>query len=256
MRTFKLTLAYDGTHYAGWQSQVDQPTVQAALEAVLERITGQSIRTIASGRTDAGVHALGQVVGFQTDTHLSDEVLLRAIRAYLPADIALKSLEPVPSEFHAIRNAVSKRYRYLIAEGPTHSLFERQYVWQYPTALDLLSMSQAANTLLGEHDFASFASSGSDRKTTVRTVLDLSVKRQAKSTLHVDQTAEHLIIEVEANGFLYNMVRNIVGTLVEVGRGAQPVSWVAEVLERQDRRAAGPTAPPHGLYLVQVNYPD
>lgn len=254
MRTFKLTLAYDGTDYAGWQTQVDQSTVQSALEAVLERITGESIRTIASGRTDAGVHALGQVVCFQSATRLTEEVLLRAIRAYLPPDVAVKSLEPAVDGFHAIRHAVSKRYRYVIADSSHKSVFERQYVWQYPVALDLLSMSQAATALLGEHDFASFASSGSERKTTVRNVHHLTVERRVTMTFAGDAQREHLVIEVEANGFLYNMVRNIVGTLVEVGRGVQPVSWVAEVLEKRDRRAAGPTAPAHGLYLVQVNY--
>jgi tRNA pseudouridine38-40 synthase len=254
MRTFKLTLSYDGTNYAGWQSQVDQPTVQDALEAVLARVTGESIRTVASGRTDAGVHALGQVVSFQSDTHLSDEVLLRAIRAYLPADIAAKSLEPAADGFHAIRQAVRKRYRYLIIDGPKKSIFERQFAWLYPVALDVARMSQAASALEGEHDFASFASTGSDRKTTVRNVHELTLQRQTCATLFHDEEVDHLVVEIEANGFLYNMVRNIVGTLVEVGRGVQPVSWVAEVLEKRDRRAAGPTAPAHGLYLVQVNY--
>ena len=171
MRTFKLTLSYDGTNYAGWQSQLDRPTVQSALEAVLARVTGEQIRTIASGRTDAGVHALGQVVGFSSETHLSEEVLVRAIQAYLPADIALNSLALAPDDFHAIRDAVRKRYRYLIAEGPTHSVFGRQYEWQFPTPLNREAMSESAEYLIGEHDFASFASSGSERKSTVRTIL-------------------------------------------------------------------------------------
>jgi tRNA pseudouridine38-40 synthase len=244
MRTFKLMLSYDGTNYAGWQSQVDQPTVQGALEAVLLRITGEPVRTTASGRTDAGVHALAQVVSFQSETHLSEEVLLRAIRAYLPTDVAAASLELAADNFHAIRSAVRKRYRYLLAEGPEHSVFRRHYEWAYPSELDVSAMTEAAALLVGEHDFASFASSGSERKSSVRTIYELSVVRDGKQVR----------IEVEANGFLYNMVRNIVGTLVEVGRGAQRPEWVAGVLSKQDRRAAGPTAPPQGLCLVRVDY--
>ena len=144
MPTFKLTLAYDGTNYAGWQSQANQPTLQDALEAVLQRILGESIRTVASGRTDAGVHALGQVVGFQSSTQLPADVMLRAIRAYLPADIVAVALERAPEDFHAIRDAVRKRYRYVVADGGLPSPFERSYAWRHPTRLDAEAMARAA----------------------------------------------------------------------------------------------------------------
>jgi tRNA pseudouridine38-40 synthase len=245
MRTIKLTLAYDGTGYAGWQVQSDRPTVQSTLEAAIEKITGQRSRTIASGRTDAGVHALGQVVGFRTDTHLSPEVLARALNAELPRDIAVLEAAEVAEGFHPIRDVVRKRYRYVLHDGPVRDVFRRAYCWHYCGGrLDADAMHRAAQTLLGQHDFSSFETAGAERGTSVRTVSDIFARR----------SGDWITVEVEADGFLYNMVRAIVGTLVEVGRGARPESWVGEVLEAADRSAAGPTAPPQGLFLVQVDY--
>jgi tRNA pseudouridine38-40 synthase len=253
-----LTLAYDGTHYAGWQWQPQLATVQGALEKAIQRVVANPVRVVASGRTDAGVHALGQVAQFSCDTQLPTEVLQRAIAAYLPLDVVLLGLSEVPPEFHAIRDARRKRYRYLIVDNQPIGPFERLYAWQLRTALSDENMTRAAATLIGKHDFASFESSGSERASTVRTVLELSVARtehwRLLSPRPVGQGGELLSIEIEADGFLYNMVRNIVGTLVEVGRGAKPVEWVAEVLLAKNRQAAGPTAPPHGLFLVRVDY--
>jgi len=248
MRTIRLTVAYDGTDYAGWQAQPGANTVQAAFEKAIEKVTGRPARAIASGRTDAGVHALAQVVGFQTDCPLSVDVLRRALNAELPRDVAVLEATEDHEGFHPIRDAVRKRYRYVIHDGPVRDVFERRYCWQCRHPPDAEAMQRASKSLLGKHDFASFQSSGSQRQGTVRTVHDLDVRRGQGGQSHV------ITVEVEADGFLYNMVRAIVGTLVEVGRGARDESWVAEVLAARDRAAAGPNAPPQGLFLVHVDY--
>jgi tRNA pseudouridine38-40 synthase len=249
MRTLKTLLAYDGTDYAGWQVQPGRKTVQGALEAAIKKITGEAVRVLASGRTDAGVHALGQVVGFRTRSHLEPEVLRRALNAELPADVAVLDLAVTGDGFHAIRDAVRKRYRYVIHDGSIRNVFLRRYCWQYRGGrLDVEAMSRAAECLVGRHDFASFQTSGAERSTTVRTVHQLVIRRGRAGE------QDQIRCEVEADGFLYNMVRAIVGTLVEVGRGAKPQSWPAAVLRAADRRVAGPTAPPEGLFLVSVDY--
>jgi tRNA pseudouridine38-40 synthase len=278
MRTLKLTIAYDGTAYAGWQLQPGKPTIQGTLENAVAKVTGRRMSILASGRTDAGVHALGQVVGFRTESTLSPEVLRRAVNANLPHDIAVLDAAEAPEGFHPIRDAVRKRYRYTIHDGPVRNVFLRHFAWHYVFGrLDADAMRRAAAALLGTHDFSSFETSGAERKTSVRTIFDLSVERaragqggeerlgirdcgfgiQDESDAADGKTAasqDFLTIEVEANGFLYNMVRAIVGTLVEVGRGSRPEAWPGEVLVAQDRRLAGPTAPPQGLCLVKVEY--
>jgi len=248
MHTIKLTLAYDGTAYAGWQVQPREKTVQQVLEKAIEKVTGEQVRVLASGRTDAGVHALGQVVGFRTKTALSPDVLRRALNAELPHDVAVLATAGAPEDFHPIRDAVRKRYRYVIHDGPVRDVFRLRYSWKYKTRLDDAAMARAARALLGKHDFSSFETSGAERNDSIRTVYDVSLERGRGG--HADL----ITFEIEADGFLYNMVRAIVGTLVEVGRGAQDVSWVAHVLAAADRPAAGPTAPPQGLYLVAVDY--
>lgn len=250
MRCLKLTIAYDGTSYAGWQVQPGQTTIQSTLEAAWEKVTGERLRATASGRTDAGVHAVGQVVGISTDSELSCDRVLRALNGNTPFDIVVRSVEEAWDGFHAIRDAIGKRYRYVIQDGPLRDVFARRYAWHVvPRPLDVGAMQAAARLLLGEHDFASFEASGSDRATSVRNVYDLQLLRT-----NVDGF-DRLVLEIEADGFLYNMVRNIVGTLVEVGRGARRPEWVGDVLRARDRRAAGPTAPPHGLFLLRVDYP-
>jgi len=249
MRSIKLTLAYDGTAYAGWQVQPGRKTVQGVLEAALEQVTGQSIRVVASGRTDAGVHALGQVASFQTKSRLAADVFARAMNAELPHDVAVLAAVDVPEGFHALRDAVRKRYRYVIHDGPVRDVFRRHYCWQHHGRLDAEAMDRAARLLLGRHDYSSFQSSGAERQTSVRTIHEIAVWRGQGGDAHV------ITLEVEADGFLYNMVRAIVGTLVEVGRGARSESWVGEVLAAADRGAAGPNAPPQGLFLVRVDYP-
>ena len=248
MRTLRLTLAYDGTDYAGWQVQPDQLTVQEVVERAIEKITGVPARILASGRTDAGVHALGQVASFRTDSRLTTDVLRRALNGELPPDVAVLEVAEVSEAFHPIRNAARKRYRYTIHDGPVRDVFGRRYAWHYRRHLDADSMHRAAGELLGSHDFAAFQTAGAPRQSTVRTIFDISVRRGrgVKSDL--------ITLEVEGDGFLYNMVRTIVGTLVEVGRGVQPEKWVSEVLASADRRQAGLTAPPQGLFLLWVTY--
>ncbi len=256
MRTFRLTLAYDGTRYAGWQSQAGQLTLQDTLEQAIQRITRETIRVVASGRTDAGVHALGQVVSFQLETQLEPRVLQKALNAELPDDMAVLDAALVADDFHAIWRAVRKRYRYLLHDGRIRDVFARQYAWHLFTPLDEGAMHRAAQGLVGTHDFKSFETSGSPRGTSVRTVHELSVVRLESPPHPVfPVTPGRLIaIEVEADGFLYNMVRSIVGTLIQVGQGRQAESWPAEVMAACDRRAAGRTAPANGLFLVRVDY--
>lgn len=249
MRYLKLTLSYDGTGFFGWQSQPGRPTIQAAIEKALSQITGEEISAIASGRTDAGVHALGQVVSVRTSSPMPCDILQRALANNVPDNIGVLEIRDAPEGFHAIRDAVSKRYRYLIDDGAVGDVFARRYAWRIPRRLDDRVMHEAAQALLGKHDFSSFEAAGAERLSSVRTISAISVERRA------EQGGERVVFEVEADGFLYHMVRNIVGVLVKVGRGRQDASWPAAVLAAKSRTAAANTAPAQGLFLVDVRYP-
>ena len=248
MRTLKITIAYDGTDFEGWQSQPSGKTVQQAVERGWEKLTAETVRVTSSGRTDAGVHALGQVISCTTNCQLPTDIIRRALDANLSRDIVVLDVQEADPGFHAIRDAISKRYRYVLQDGQHLDVFARRYCWFVPGKLHDAAMHRAAQAMRGTHDFSSFQTSGSERASTVRTVTDFSVERRTA------ELAEKIVIEVAADGFLYNMVRTMVGTLVEVGRGARPESWVTEVLEARDRRQAGMTAPPQGLFLVEVDY--
>ena len=250
MSTFKLTLAYDGSEFAGWQWQPAKRTLQGELEAALERITGQPTRCTASGRTDAGVHALGQVVSFSSTTKLTPSAITKALNAELPEDMLVFEVQPAADNFHALKDATSKRYRYVIEDGRLRDLYARKYLWHIHHRLDVAAMQAAAAPLLGRHDFKSYQTTGSSRLTTIRTILDLTVERKAA------ELTDRIVVEVAADGFLYNMVRNIVGTLVAVGKGKQPIDWPEKVLHLRDRKQAGMTAPAQGLFLVSVEYAD
>jgi tRNA pseudouridine38-40 synthase len=247
-RHLKLTLAYDGTAYHGWQVQLQQPTIQLALETAWHAVTGETRRITASGRTDSGVHAWGQVASLETASVLDCTTLRKALDARTPHDIAVLAVDEAPAGFHAIRDCTSKRYRYVLQDGPVPNLFLRWYAWRVREMLDHWAMHRAAQQLLGKHDFSSFEASGSERATSVRTIRDIQVGRISSEPTGL------LHFEVEADGFLYNMVRNLIGSLVEVGQGKRPESWLSEVLAAQDRRAAGTTAPPQGLFLLRVDY--
>lgn len=263
-RWLKLTLAYDGSTYSGWQVQPDKPTVQGTFEATWQRLTQESLRVSAAGRTDAGVHAFGQVVGLATETRLTNDDLLRGLNALLPNDIAVVSVEDAAEKFHATYDAIGKRYRYHIHNGRTPSVFSRDFAWHFPQPLDSHAMHRAGQGLLGRHDFSSFETAGSERPDSIRTIHEVTVARDnvAEYRRNSDPAvsgklpydSESITIDVAGDGFLYNMVRTIVGTLVEVGVGKRDVSWPAEVLAAMDRRRAGQTAPPQGLFLVNVDY--
>ena len=248
MKTFKLTLAYDGTKYAGWQVQTNAVAVQQLVEQALAKITGHHVRVTSSGRTDAGVHALAQVAACRVETRLDPGQLLRAINGNLPFDIRITNVKLTADDFDPIRDATRKTYRYVIQDGTIHDVFQLGYCWFVPGELDVDAMQRAALHLVGRYDFSSFQSAGSERLTTVRHVDQLTVVRRSDDRHFID-------ITVSADGFLYNMVRNIVGTLVEVGRGEQAEDWVRIVRDAQDRQAAGPLSPPQGLFLVGVDYP-
>ena len=246
MPTFKLTLAYDGTKFSGWQAQPGRRTVQGVLEAAWHEITGETVRVTATSRTDAGVHALGQVVGVETQSELPPERLLGGINAKLPNDVVLRSVEPASKGFHATHDAVGKRYRYLLNNDRRRPLFDRHLVWHIPQPLDVETMHRAGQLLVGKHDFLSFQSTGSPRDSTVRTITAVDVGRGGPGE------PAHVWIEIAGDGFLYNMVRNIVGTMVDVGAGRRPIEWMSEVLSACDRQVAGQTAPPQGLILLEV----
>jgi len=246
--TFKLTIAYDGTNYAGWQFQPDEVTIQSVLEDAIRQVTSQSVRVVASGRTDAGVHALGQVVSARIATTLDEETLCRALNATTPHDVTVHQLARVRDDFHAIRDARGKRYRYLIQDGRFANPLLLQHAWFVHHVLNVDAMDEAAQRLMGTHDFRSFEASGAERKTSVRTITDIFARREP------DDRFPRITIEVAADGFLYNMVRNIVGALVDVGKGVREPSWIDELVAAQDRRLGSATAPPQGLVLVRVDY--
>lgn len=251
-RTFKLTLAYDGTDFAGWQVQPGKPTIQSMIERALLRVTGDQIRLVGSGRTDSGVHALAQVASCSLPVWRDTcDRLADALNANLPDTIVVTESLDAPPGFHAIRDAIGKRYRYQLQLGGRRDAFQHRYRWHLRGRFDVDRMSAAANRLVGKHDFASFQATGSDRKSTIRRVTACELLPQQTS----NAAGLHLALEVEADGFLYNMVRNIVGTLVEVARGKRPPEWIDEVIAARDRDTAGPTAPAKGLFLVRVDYP-
>lgn len=257
MPHFKLTLAYDGTAYHGWQVQLEQRTIQGTIEEAILKLTGQSVRVTASGRTDAGVHALGQVASFSAECRFTADEMQTALNAILPDDMVVLAACEVSATFDPIRHARRKRYRYVIQDGRVRDVFARRYCWHITTGrLNVEAMRRAAAPLVGRHDFASFETSGSERATSVRTVFELALERGRgrRGQQGADETANEIVLEIEADGFLYNMVRTIVGTLVEVGRGVQDELWPSRALAACDRRAAGPTAPPQGLFLVYVKY--
>lgn len=255
MRNIKLTLSYDGTDFQGWQTQPGYRTVQETLEKAIAALTGeQRVRVNTSGRTDAGVHAVGQVVNFYTATHHPADVILRAVNAHLPADVVVREAADVPQSFDANRDAKRKLYRYVIHDGPVPDPFMRRYAWHCRYKLDVEAMRTAGKPLEGRHDFHSFETEWPNRMSSVRTITHLAVSRCATHPFPGAGEGDWIWLDVEADGLLYNMVRAIAGTLVNVGRGYWPVDQVATILAAEDRTQAGPTAPPQGLFLMRVTY--
>lgn len=244
MPNLRLDLCYDGTRYRGWQRIPGRSdTVQGKLEDTLQKILGEPVLLIGSGRTDAGVHAAGQVANFHTDSRLPSEKILSELRRYLPEDIGIRSCMEVPERFHARYSAVEKTYCYRIWNSDAPCVFQRRYVARFPEPLDVTEMEAAGKLLLGSHDFAAFCANSRMKKSTVRNV----------HSLRLERVGEEIRITVTADGFLYNMVRILAGTLIEVGRGERPVKSIPTLFGAR-RQAAGFLAPAQGLCLMEVAY--
>lgn len=250
MRKLKLILSYDGADFSGWQVQPDAPTVQSALASAIGRITGEKVLPQGSGRTDAGVHALGQVASFVTESSVPSENFMKALNDILPASVRVLEVSEMPPEFHARHSARAKTYRYRIYRESICPPFLARYVWHYPYRLDEEAMVSAAARVVGEKDFTSFAAVDPERG---RPGAPASNVRTIFSSMWHRSGAE-LIYTVRGSGFLHHMVRNLLGTFILVGRGTLKVEDMTRILEARDRSAAGATAPASGLYLVDVEY--
>ena len=252
-RTLKLTIQYDGTNYVGWQRQAQGISIQGLLEEAFFPFEGDPLSVHGAGRTDAGVHALGQVASVRTRTEHSCATLQRAFNSVLPVDVRVVAVEDAAPDFHARFSAVSKTYEYRIVQGPFVSPFDQRYVWHVTGRLDVEAMRLAAQALLGRHDFAAFQSVGGDVHTSERTILQIDVLEDAAG-LGTSTTSRPLVIRVTGDGFLRHMVRTIAGTLADVGLGRWQPEKVTEILASRDRARAGRAAPAAGLFLVDVNY--
>jgi tRNA pseudouridine38-40 synthase len=253
MSSFRITLAYDGTDFVGWQRQASGVSIQGLLEDVLRELDDRYVVVTGAGRTDAGVHALGQVAGFSLERPIAPEVLSRALNARLPPEVRVLSAAEAPQAFNPRFDSYSKTYRYRIRNAEVVSPFERRYSWHVSGILDLDAMAAAARLLEGHHDFAAFQAAGSNAQMTKREMFS-SRLRKLSADLSVPRGDDLIIYEITGNGFLRYMVRRIVGTLVEIGRGRYPSDRITDVLASGDRGLAGPTAPPEGLFLVSVTY--
>lgn len=243
-RKIKFVIHYDGTAYHGWQRQPEHPTIQGTLEAAMERLCGMPVEVIGSSRTDAGVHALGQAAHCNVDCPVPTENFVKALNDLLPEDIAIAEAVEAPEGFDAVSSTKNKWYRYTLFTGSIRPVLDICHCWHRPGNLDVEKMQQAAVLLIGKKDFKSFASAADRRQSSVRTLIKCEVM----------QNASFIYFDVEADGFLYNMVRNIVGTLVEVGRGRWEPEYIKDILAAKDRSAAGPIAPASGLCLMQIYY--
>ena len=241
-----MGIEYDGSEFAGWQIQAGERTVQGCLESAVAAVADHPVKTSCAGRTDAGVHALGQVIHFDTESPRSDRSWRLGTNSNLPPDVSVQWVQPVADDFHARFSAVRRRYRYIIGNYAARSALQRRRVCWNHRPLDCARMAAAARHLIGEHDFSSYRALGCQAKSPVRTVYRLDVERRG----------DDVILDVEANAFLHHMVRNIAGVLMAVGTGVQPVEWTREVLGCRDRTLGGVTAPPQGLYLMAVTYPE
>lgn len=244
MRNIKLTIEYEGSNYHGWQVQPNVITVQGIIVEAIKKITKEDVNLIGAGRTDSGVHAKGQVANFKTNSKIPEDKFSHAINSQLPFDIAIVKSEEVPIDFHSRYDALAKRYRYIIYNSLIRSPLYRNYAYHIPYKLDFEKMKVAKDYFLGTHDFMTFMSSGSEIEDTVRTIYSIStIKRDGL-----------IIFQIEGNGFLYNMVRIMAGTLVEVGSGKINKDSISQIIESKDRITAGHTAPAKGLYLEKVFY--
>jgi tRNA pseudouridine38-40 synthase len=246
LQRIALGIRYDGSAYHGWQSQDDLPTVQRSIERALGVVANHTVSVSCAGRTDAGVHATCQVVHFDSHANRTEHAWVFGANSNLPSDITVRWAKPVPHEFHARHSAQGRRYRYLLLNQDVRPGILRNAVGWYYRHLDESKMHEAAQHLIGEHDFSAFRGAGCQSKTPMRRIFEITVLRRASM----------IILEVHGNAFLLHMVRNIAGVLMEIGAGAKPPIWAKEVLETRDRKQAGMTISPKGLYLVDVDYPE
>jgi len=255
MRKIRLLLEYDGADYHGWQAQPEKITVQGVLEDRIRQLTGGPAKVLGAGRTDAGVHALAQVAAFRTESAHDISTIKKALNATLPEDIRIIDVTEVPDSFNPRDDALRKSYFYIIAKDRKPPVFMHGYSWTVPQPLDVPSMVRASRTLIGTHDFTSFMGAGSDIKNTVREVFSLDIEEITEIDFMTARLKGNFIrVRIEAKGFLRHMVRNIVGTLVEVGRGRISPDRLQEILEARDRKLAGQTAPARGLFLERIVY--
>ncbi len=255
MKKIKLLLEYDGTAYHGWQIQKKGLTIQGILEERIVKITGNQSRVIGASRTDTGVHALGQVAVFRTESKLNPETIKRALNALLPENIRVRDVSEVDESFNPRHNAQRKSYFYTILNQRESSAFVYRYAWTVKQPLEVTSMMEAAQILIGNHDFSSFMGTGSSTKSPIREIFSLYIERlDEMDFMTTRMKGDFIKIRIEADGFLRHMARNIVGTLVEIGRGRIPAYRMEEILRSRDRRLAGPSAPPHGLFLERIVY--
>jgi len=244
MHNFKLIISYDGTNYQGWQIQKNGITVQETIEKAIYRLFNENIKIIGSSRTDSGVHAKFQVANFKIKTQLTCQKIKLALNKYLPVDIVILKVEEVSLDFHSRFDAKEKNYKYYILNSRDKDPFKDKYSWQVPYELDILKMGKEANCLIGEHDFKSFKAKDKKEKQSIRKIYDITIKKKFS----------FIEIQIKGNGFLYNMVRNIVGTLVDIGRGYLSIGSMKNILKNKDRTFAGPTAPAKGLFLEKILY--
>jgi tRNA pseudouridine38-40 synthase len=255
MKHIKLILQYDGTDYSGWQVQKKEKTIQGLIENALVKVTGERTRIAGAGRTDAGVHALHQVAAFHTKSHLKPATLMKAINANLPPDVRVAKMSECFPDFHPRFSAKHKTYVYLISRPGPYSVFLRRYSWQIPYELNFNRMRKAAELLAGKHDFACFRASGCSSKNAVRNIKKISItKTESFDFLEFLFKSELIKISIQADAFLRHMARNIVGTLVEVGRGKITLDAFEDILHSKDRKRSGPTAPAQGLFLEKIIY--
>jgi tRNA pseudouridine38-40 synthase len=253
VRNIRFTVSYDGTAYSGFQTQPSGNTIQDRLEAAIRMLTGESVKVTASGRTDAGVHARGQVCNFFTESSIPIERWSLALNSRLPRDIVVLHAEEAPLEFHARKSAKRKTYRYTIRRSKFPDVFQRAYQFHHPGKLDVPAMREALSAIVGEHDFTSFCSIHAEAESHVRTIYEAGIV-EIPDPDALQESSGVLQITITGNGFLYNMVRIIVGTLIEIGEGKRPASEMADILRARDRDRAGPTAVAHGLTLWRVEY--
>jgi tRNA pseudouridine38-40 synthase len=265
MPTFKIVLAYDGTDFVGWQRQANGVSIQGLIEDALRALDGREVTVTGAGRTDAGVHALGQVAAFTIARELAPDAVVRALNAHLPHAVRVLTAAEASPTFHPRFGARTKTYRYRLWNGDVMSPFERRYAWHVPGPLDVEAMHAAARLLEGRHDFAAFQATGSSVATTEREIfvsriadcgLRIGDERIGDESALLNPQSPILCYVVTGTGFLRHMVRIIVGSLVEVGRGRQPAEWISGVIASRNRATAGPTAPPDGLFLVRVECAD